>query len=134
MKITNQSIDVYLASLPEMRRKEIEVIIKMMMEITHEEPLLWGSIIGCGNVHYRYKSGTEGDMPLIGVASRSAGIPIYIGTNVAGYPDVKHLGAIQLGKGCIYIKKLSEINLDVLANILSQAVKDTLCLDYITRN
>lgn len=76
MKITNQSIDVYLASLPEMRRKEIEVIIKMMMEITHEEPLLWGSIIGCGNVHYRYKSGTEGDMPLIGVASRSAGIPI----------------------------------------------------------
>ena len=97
----------------EQKRKDSFEIIKLMQEITTFEPKMWGtSIIGFGSYHYKSdRSRQEGDWPLVGFSPRKAAISLYVYSNCAGQEDLlKELGKFKMGKGCIYIKKLSDIN------------------------
>lgn len=91
-------------------------LIKLMQNWTGFEPKMWGpTIIGFGSCHYKYASGHEGDMPLLGFSPRKAAFSLYI---YAPTEDNSHLldgfGKFKMGKACIYVKKLSDINSDVL--------------------
>lgn len=100
-------------------------LIKLMQSVSGFEPKMWGpSIIGFGNYHYKYASGHEGDAPLIGFSPRKAAISLYVFT---GLDEQLHLldnlGKFKMGKACIYVKKLSDIDTEELKNIMQTTIQ-----------
>ncbi len=96
----------------ESKRKDSHELIKLMRDASGFEAKMWGpSIIGFGNYHYKYESGHEGDAPLLGFSPRKAAISLYVFT---GLEEHKHLldglGKFKMGKACIYVNKLSDID------------------------
>ena len=91
-----------------------------MQQVTKEAPKMWGpSIIGFGSFHYKYESGREGDMPLIAFSPRKQYITLYVLAGDAHEaPLLKKLGKHSISKVCLYIKKLSDVNLDVLEDLI----------------
>jgi len=134
MEITNQSINNFIESIQEPRKKDILKLIELGKKVTQKEPQLWGTIIGFGNLHYKYQTGVEGDMPLLGLANRKQAITLYISYTLEKYPQLKDLGKYKVGKSCLYIKKLSDVNLDVLESLIKDAMKDTLNISFVTDN
>jgi hypothetical protein len=127
-KATKANVASFIAALAdETRRADAKALVKLMQSAVGEKPQMWGpSIIGFGSVHYRYASGREGDMPLIGFSPRKAASVLY---GVAGASGAKamlaKLGKHTTGKGCLYIKKLADVDLQVLEAMLTQAVAAT---------
>jgi hypothetical protein len=98
------------------KRADAKALVKLMQDAAGEKPKMWGpSIIGFGNHHYRYDSGREGDAPLIGFSPRKAATVLY---GLIGSSDSKallrKLGKQTTGKGCLYIKKLADVDQQVL--------------------
>jgi len=98
------------------KRADAKALIKLMQDAAGEKPKMWGpSIVGFGSYHYRYDSGREGDAPLIGFSPRKAATVLY---NLIGSSDSKallpKLGKHTTGKGCLYIKKLADVDQQVL--------------------
>lgn len=95
-----------------------------MKEISGENPYLWGpSIIGFGSYHYKYASGHEGDAPLLGFSPRKSKISLYVYTGTERQKALLNkLGKYTMGKACIYINKLQDIDTDILKEIM----RDTL--------
>jgi len=124
-KATTVSVSAFLDSVAdETRRADAKTLIKMMQSATGEKPKMWGpSIIGFGSVHYKYESGREGDMPLIAFSPRKPATVLY-GLNIAGDPaTLSRLGKCTTGKGCVYVKKLSDIDPKFLQTILDKAAR-----------
>lgn len=134
MTITCADITQFANQIPESRKNEILSLIELGKKLTHKEPALWGSIIGFGNLHYKYPSGHEGNMPLLGIANRKQAITLYLSFNLEQYPELSNLGKHSIGKGCLYIKKLSDINIQVLESLIVDAINDTMKLPFITDN
>ena len=134
MTITCADITQFVNQIPESRKNEILSLFELGKKLTHKEPALWGSIIGFGNLHYKYPSGHEGNMQLIGIANRKQAITLYISYNLEQYPQLSNLGKHTIGKGCLYIKKLSDINREILESLISDTMKDTMKLPFITDN
>lgn len=109
----------------EQRRTDSFELIQLMQKSTGCEPKMWGaSIIGFGCYHYKSeRSRQEGDWPLIGFSPRKAAISLYVFT---GYTEheylLQNLGKFKMGKACIYIKKLSDINQDVLKTLMKETI------------
>jgi hypothetical protein len=98
------------------KRADAKTLVQLMQDAAGEKPKMWGpSIIGFGSYHYRYNSGREGDMPLIGFSPRKTATVLY---NMIGSSDSKvllaKLGKHTTGKGCLYIKKLADVDQQVL--------------------
>lgn len=110
----------------EKKRLDSRELIKLMRDITGCEPKMWGpSIIGFGQYHYKSdRSRQEGDWPLLGFSPRKAAISLYVYT---GSPDQAHLleglGKFKMGKACIYIKKLSDLNPEVLKKLMKETIR-----------
>ena len=110
----------------EQKRKDSFELLKLMREFTGFEPKMWGpSIIGFGQYHYKSeRSSQEGDWPLVGFSPRKAAISLYVYT---GAPEHEHLlenlGKFKKGAACIYVKKLSDINLDVLKKLMKTTIE-----------
>jgi len=104
----------------EIQRQDSYTLLGIMKKITAEEPVMWGpSIIGFGSYHYKYDSGREGDMMLTGFSPRKQNLSVYIMAGFAKYEELlKELGKHKTGKSCLYIKRLSEINMDVLTELI----------------
>ncbi len=124
-KATNLSVAAFVDSLQdETRRADAKALIKLMQSASGEKPKMWGtSIIGFGSYHYKYDSGREGDMPLIGFSPRKAANVLYGVTGASGSTELlaklgKHTGE----KGCLYIKKLADVDKKVLETLLAKAV------------
>lgn len=108
---------------PATRRRDAETLTALMQEISGREPRTWGTIIGFGSCHYRYPSGTEGDSGILGFAPRKAATTIYLLDGVEAHVDaLARLGAHTTGVGCLYIKDLEQIDLDVLGGILERSL------------
>ena len=108
----------------ETKRKDSHELIALMKEVSGFEAKMWGpSIIGFGNYHYKYDSGHEGDAPLLGFSPRKAAISLYVFT---GLKEHKHLldglGKFKMGKACIYINKLSDVNEEKLKTLMKQTI------------
>ena len=124
---TLASVDAFLASVePERKRDEARELDRLFRRVTGWSPRMWGpSIIGYGEYHYRYASGREGDYLATGFSPRKAKHSIYI---MPGYADfsaiLQRLGKHSIGKSCLYVNKLSDIDLDVLAELIEAGLRD----------
>jgi len=124
-KPTQVRVATFIGTLPDAaRRADAKMLVKLMQAATGEKPKMWGpSIIGFGTYHYIYDSGREGDTPLVGFSPRKAATVIYgaIGFEGAAAMLAK-LGKHTAGKGCLYIKKLSDVDEKVLAQMIAKSV------------
>ena len=107
----------------ERRRQDSLVVLEMMREVTGEEPQMWGSsIVGFGSYHYKYESGREGDMPLTGFSPRKQALTLYIMAGFEQYDELMaKLGKHTTGAACLYIKRLSDIDMDVLRELVTKS-------------
>ena len=110
---------------PEKKREDSFIIMKLMEEVTGEPPTMWGtSIVGFGSYHYRYESGREGDMPLVGFSPRKQAITLYIMTGFDAHDGLLgKLGKYKTGKACLYIKKTEDVDLGVLRELVKQSAE-----------
>jgi hypothetical protein len=122
---TEVSVTAFVDALTEpTRRLEAKAVIKLMKNATGEKPKMWGpSIIGFGTHHYKYESGREGDTVLVGFSPRKPATVLY---GVIGFKDaaklLAKLGKHTTGKGCLYIKNLSEVDQKVLEELIVKSV------------
>jgi Domain of unknown function (DU1801) len=104
------------------RRRDSETLVGLMSRITGEEPRLWGSIVGFGQYHYRYASGREGDAPAAGFAARKSALVVYLADGVGAHADLlATLGPHTTGVGCLYLKSLNDVDLDVLEAVVGRS-------------
>jgi Domain of unknown function (DU1801) len=111
----------------ETQRADAKAFAKLMQSATGEKAMMWGpSIIGFGSYHYKYESGREGDMPLVGFSPRKAATVLYgmMGSDESEALLVK-LGKYTTGKGCLYIKKLGDVDQEVLDALVVKAGRST---------
>lgn len=126
-KVTEASVESYFFAIEdEARRKDCEALARLMTEATQEKPKMWGtSIVGFGSYHYKYESGREGDSCLTGFSSRKGDISIYILASFPGREELlSRLGKHKTGKGCLYIRKLSDVDPKVLEQLIIGAVAE----------
>ncbi|MCX2679144.1 DUF1801 domain-containing protein [Galbibacter sp. EGI 63066] len=108
----------------EQRRKDSLALLNFMEKISGHKPKMWGpSIIGFGSYHYKYASGHEGDAPLVGFSPRKSALSLYVFTGLESHKHLLNgLGKFKKGKACIYVNKLADINLNVLANLMKETM------------
>lgn len=120
-KPTAVSVDQFIAAIEdETKRTDARTLLKLMAEISKEKPRMWGpTIIGFGKVHYKYASGHEGDTARIGFSPRKAAISLYLMCDAKGLaPYLEKLGKHKTGVGCIYIKRLSDVDMKALKELI----------------
>ncbi|MBD8530758.1 MULTISPECIES: DUF1801 domain-containing protein [unclassified Massilia] len=118
----------YLAAIDDpVRRADCQALAALMERITGAPPVMWGaSIVGCGSYHYRYASGREGDAPLAGFAPRKGDISIYLSCDLEARADLlAQLGRHKIGKACLYVRRLDEIDMAVLEQLVRESVAAT---------
>jgi len=123
---TRSSVTAFLDAIEDPdRRRDCKAIARIMKRVSGQRPTMWGSIVGYGKYHYRYDSGREGDFFRTGFSPRKRNITIYI---LPGYSDfssiLARLGKHQTGKSCLYIKRLSDIEVDVLEELVQAGWDD----------
>ena len=127
MRRTGASVEEFLARVPDgQRREDARRLCAMMGEITGEPPAMWGSsIIGFGTYHYRYASGHQGDSALASFSPRSQHMAIYlVGEFESRYQSVlARLGPHKTGKGCLYLKRLDDVDQDALRELIDRSVR-----------
>ncbi|MGL3149126.1 DUF1801 domain-containing protein [Microbacterium sp. A82] len=123
MKQTGGSIGAFIADVtPAGRRRDAETLTAVLQEISGREPELWGTIIGFGSCHYRYPTGSEGDMPVLAFAPRKTASTLYLDDTSRHGEALAILGPHTTGKGCLYIKDLEAVDLTVLRGILENVL------------
>ena len=124
-KPTKVSVAAFIDALTDQTsRADAKALAKVMRKVTGDKPTMWGpSIIGFGSYHYTYESGREGDAPLIGFSPRKAATVLY-GATGCGDSDalLAKLGKHSTGKGCLYIKKLADVDQRVLEDMVVKSV------------
>lgn len=130
---TTASVTDFLnAVADEKRRQDCFALADLMREVTGEEPVMWGpSIVGFGSYHYCYESGREGNWMVTGFSPRKANLTLYIMSGFGQYDELlQKLGKHTTGQACLYIKRLSDIDLVVLRQLIAESVafvKSTAC-------
>jgi hypothetical protein len=120
------SVESFLQSVEDPKQREdAHSVMALLEEITEEKPTMWGtSIVGFGNYHYKGKSGREGDWFLTGFSPRKANLTLYIVGGFAQHADLlQQLGKHNLGKGCLYIKRLTDVNMKTLDTIIRTSLE-----------
>lgn len=121
----NNDVDAFInAVTPEWKQEDTRKIVQLMSEITGKPPVMWGnSIIGFGTYHYKYASGREGDWFLSGLSPRKQNMTVYI---VGGFESqeslLQKLGKHKKSVGCLYFKKLSDIDIHVLEELIKASI------------
>jgi Domain of unknown function (DU1801) len=124
-KPSEASVDSYFATITdESRRKDCEALAKLLSEASKQPPKMWGpSIVGFGIRRYRYASGREGETCLVGFSSRKGDITIYgLGETLRCKDVAERLGKYKTGKGCLYVRRLSDIDTKQLTRLARAAV------------
>jgi len=125
-KQTDQSVEAFLSRIEgDKIRQDSFAILELMKQVTGKEPKMWGdSIVGFGNYHYKYASGREGDMPLVGFSPRKQNLTLYIMSGFTDYDDLLNkLGKYKTGKACLYINKIEDIDLHTLQELVRLSVE-----------
>jgi hypothetical protein len=124
-KPTKLDVATFIDALTdEIRRMDAKALVKVMQSASGEKPKMWGpSIIGFGTYHYTSESGREGDMPVVGFSPRKAATVLY-GVKRSNESDalLAKLGKHTTGKGCLYIKKLADVDQKVLKALIVKSV------------
>ena len=118
---TSNSVEEFLGSITDdQKQKDARKMVSMMQKMSGVNPKMWGSsIVGFGNYHYKYDSGREGDFMKIGFSSRAQNLTLYIMPGFDRYDDLmQQLGKYKTGKSCLYIKKLEDVDWDILEELV----------------
>jgi hypothetical protein len=124
---TSQNVADFISAVQHpTRRADAETLDALFRKITGWEPKLWGpTIIGYGQYHYTYESGHSGDAIATGFSPRKANLVLYIMPGYADFqPILDRIGKYKLGKSCLYINKLADVDLDVVAEIIRAGLDD----------
>jgi hypothetical protein len=113
-------------AMPASRKEDVHWIVSQMEKITQRKPKLWGSIIGFGRLYYRYPTGNDGYMPILGLANRKQAITLYLSFTLETYPELHKLGKHKTGKSCLYIQRLADVDLEVLIKMMKKAYQETI--------
>lgn len=120
MKRTGESVAAFIAGVtPAKRQRDAATMVSLMRDITGREPEMWGTIVGFGACHYRYPTGTEGDMPVAAFAPRKQATTVYLMDTGAHGDELAKLGPHDTGVGCLYIKDLEAVDADVLRDVIT---------------
>jgi hypothetical protein len=124
-KPTKQSVEKFIKSVPDAQaREDCATIAKLMQEATRSEPQMWGSnIVGFGLRQVQYAGGRTGDWPIIGFSPRKQNLTLYVGAGLQDPVLMTKLGKHTTGKGCLYIKRLSDVDLPTLKKVIKAAAK-----------
>src|SRR5262249_55773830 len=124
---TSADVAAFIDAVPNhQRRSDARQLCELMRTVTGEPPVMWGaSIVGFGSYHYRYDSGRTGDAPLAGFSPRKANLVVYL---VSGFEDrypmlLDSLGPHRTGKSCLYLKRLGDVDLDVLRQLVERSMR-----------
>jgi len=120
---THASVEAFLSSVADdARRQDCRALVKIMKEATGARPRMWGASMGFGSRHYKYESGREGDWFLTGFSPRKRELTLYI---MAGFERhgalMRKLGKYKTGKCCLYLKRLADVDLDVLERLIRES-------------
>ena len=122
------SVAAFIKKVPDaQKRADTTAVIELMRAATKHDPVMWGpAIIGFGSQHYKYESGRECDMPLIGLSPRKQQLVLYLdGLEDELQPELKQLGPNSIGRSCLYIKRLADIDMAVLKKIIAKSLART---------
>lgn len=126
-KPTEQSVPEFIEEFAntEQKKQDSYELLELMEKFSGHKPKMWGpSIIGFGKYHYKYASGHEGDAPLIGFSPRKSAISLYVFTGLDKHKHLlEDLGKFKMGKACIYVKKLSDIDKKQLEKLMTETMK-----------
>jgi uncharacterized protein YdhG (YjbR/CyaY superfamily) len=125
-KRTGDSVDAFLDALPdEARRDDCRAVAALMRKATGAEARMWGpAIVGFGDHHYRYESGRENDWFQVGFSPRKAALTIYLMGGLQHLePQLAKLGKYKTSKGCLYVKRLADVDQAVLREMIERAVE-----------
>jgi hypothetical protein len=135
---TSADVDAFLEAVPdENRRSDARALLELMRFVTGEPPVMWGpTIVGFGSYHYRYESGRTGDAPLAGFSPRKPNLVVYL---VGGFEDrypklLEQLGPHKTGKACLYLKRLGDVDLDVLRQLIERSMRVGRGVDRASRS
>ena len=123
---TDADVGAFLESVAdERRRDDAKAVCRLMQEVTGEEPVLWGTgIVGFGSVRLRYASGRELDWPVTGFSPRKTATTVYLMDGFEERSDLlARLGPHSTGKSCLYLKRLSDVDLAVLRELVAESVR-----------
>ena len=119
------SVDAFLESVDPARRQDCLEIVELMRRATGAEPRMWGNaMVGFGSYHYKYESGREGDWPLSAFSPRKANLTLYVMAGAERFPALlQKLGKHTAGKSCLYVKRLSDVDTNVLEDLVRASVE-----------
>jgi len=126
-KPTDASVAGFIARVEgEERRADCDALVALMQRVTGAPAVLWGeAIIGFGSYHYRYASGREGDAPLAGFSPRKGDISVYLSCDAAASSTLlAKLGRHRIGKSCLYLRRLADVDMAVLERLVVAAMED----------
>lgn len=129
MERTGVDVGAHLSAVtPAVRRRDAETLVDLFNEVTGRRPEMWSSgIVGFGACHYRYPTGTEGDMPLAAFAPRKASMTVYLLEGFAEHADaLARLGPHTTSVSCLYLKDLGAVDLEVLRGLVAESYAWTL--------
>lgn len=127
-KPTGQSVKAHLDAIEdESRRKDCKALSALMKRVTGCTPKMWGpGIVGFGSYHYEYASGHSGDSCLVGFSSRKGDISIYLMPGFEGADELfAALGRHKRGKACLYVRRLADVDLSVLEQLVARSYAET---------
>jgi len=125
-KPNEASVEDFLNGVPDQKKRQDSfAILDLMKQVTGDEPIMWGdSIVGFGTYKYKYASGRKGEWPITGFSPRKQNLTLYIMSGFDEYDELlENLGKHSTGKSCLYIKKLEDVDQDVLRELVSKSVE-----------
>lgn len=123
---TQASVEDFIQGVEsEQKGEDAKSLVTLFEKLTGEKAVMWGpSIIGFGQYHYKYDSGREGDFLITGFSPRKTALTLYIMAGFSKYEEqLQKLGKFKTGKSCLYIKKLADIDQEVLSEMILDSVK-----------
>lgn len=123
---TTEDVSAFLARVDDSRKREdVQTIVDMLENITGYSPTMWGdSMIGFGRYEYHYKSGRSGEWMVVGVAPRARNITVYIMPGFKPFEELlSRLGKYKTSQSCLYINRLSDVDISVLKQLMTQSVE-----------
>lgn len=122
---TKASVAAFIGAIANpIQRADAKALVKLMREVACEKPKMWGpAIIGFGSYHYKYETGREGDMLIVGFSPRKAATVLYGLSGSSGAGSLLAKLGKHTGKSCLYIKKLADVDHDVLKRLIESSVK-----------
>ena len=123
MTAKDTSVQAFLEAIPhKVRRRDAETMLDLMGRVTGQEPEIQGKAVGYGQYHYKYASGREGDAAAAGFAARREATTVYLMDGIKAHAKaLERLGPHTTGVGCLYVKDLDQIDLDVLEGIVAKS-------------